>query len=288
LAELERNLSRLNAGHSILSYETTRLRKDGSKLEVNLTAFPLRDDAGQIAGYSVSLRDITERKAAEEHMMNREKLSIAGQLAAGIAHEIRNPITAIKGFIQLMNSGFKERKLYFDIIASEIARIETILSELLLLEKPQTAAFDRKDVGLLLTQVMTLLDSQAIMSNVQIVADFERGPAVVSCDENQLKQVWINFIKNAIEAMPGGGKVEVRLRRPERGRIVVSIADEGCGIPQTLLSKLGQPFYTTKEKGTGLGFMVSKRIIENHRGELSVRSVENVGTTIEVSLPVEP
>lgn len=285
MAELKRNLALLNAGQPVLSYETIRLCKDGTRLNVNLTAFPLRDEQGNNSGYSVSLRDITDRKQAEELMINSEKLSIAGQLAAGIAHEIRNPITAIKGFIQLLKSGYAEKRQYFDIMLSEIARIEMISSELLLLAKPQTVMFTRKDVGLLLKQVKTLLDSQAIMSNVQIVTDFDPETACILCDENQLKQVWINFIKNAIEAMPGGGKIHIRMRRQGRDRIAVSIADEGCGIPERLLSKLGQPFYTTKEKGTGLGFMVSKRIIENHNGTLTVRSRENVGTTVEVGLP---
>ncbi|WP_158606760.1 PAS domain S-box protein [Paenibacillus ginsengarvi] len=288
LPEVERNLIKLRAGVSIPSYETVRMHKDGTRLNIILTAFPLWDESGNIAGCSIMLRDNTERKQAEEHMMNREKLSIAGQLAAGIAHEIRNPITAIKGFIQLMNSGVKEKKLYFDIISSEVERIESILSELLLLAKPQNAVFSRHDIALLLEQVVTLLDSQAIMSNVMIVTDFDPCSVVVSCDENQLKQVWINFIKNAIEAMPGGGKVAVKLRKPDNGRIVICITDEGCGIPQTLLDKLGQPFYTTKEKGTGLGFMVSRRIIENHKGTLEVRSQVGLGTTIEVNLPVEP
>ncbi|TMV48928.1 PAS domain S-box protein [Paenibacillus mesophilus] len=285
MPELKRNLALLNAGQPVPSYETIRLCKDGTRLNVNLTAFPLRDEQGNISGYSVSLRDITDRKQAEELMINSEKLSIAGQLAAGIAHEIRNPITAIKGFIQLLKSGYTEKRQYFDIMLSEIARIEMISSELLLLAKPQTVMFTRKDVGLLLKQVKTLLDSQAIMSNVQIVTDFDPETACILCDENQLKQVWINFIKNAIEAMPDGGKIHIRMRRQGRERIVVSIVDEGCGIPEPLLSKLGQPFYTTKEKGTGLGFMVSKRIIENHNGTITVRSRENVGTTVEVGLP---
>ncbi|GAA3399710.1 PAS domain S-box protein [Paenibacillus hodogayensis] len=285
--ELERNLIQLNGGQPVLTYETQRQRKDGRSLPVSLTAFPLRDGQGNVSGCSVSFRDMTDRKQSEERMVNAEKLSIAGQLAAGIAHEIRNPITAIKGFIQLMNGGgFSQKREYFDIIASEIARIEMILNELLVLAKPQSVLFRPKDIGLLLHQVKTLLDSQAIMNNVQLVTDFEPDSVVISCDENQLKQVWINVIKNGIEAMPGGGLIVIQLRQRD-DFAVVTISDEGCGIPGSQLARLGEPFYTTKEKGNGLGFMVSKRIIENHGGTLGVSSREGEGTSVEVRLPFE-
>ncbi|PYI56600.1 PAS domain S-box protein [Paenibacillus flagellatus] len=285
-AESDQTAELLRTGKPISGFETYRMCKDGSSVSVSVTAFPLRDGEGRISGCCVTLRDTTERKQAEELLINSEKQSIAGQLAAGIAHEIRNPITAIKGFIQLMNSGFPGKREYFDIIASEIGRIELILNELLVLAKPQTVKYERRDVGKLLTQVIALLESQAIMKDVQLAADFECGDVFVWCDENQLKQVCINFIQNAIEAMPDGGEVVVRLARAGEGRIAVAVVDRGCGIPAHLLSKLGQPFYTTKEKGTGLGFMVSKRIIESHAGDLTVESREGAGTTVRFTLPI--
>lgn len=286
MEEAERNVALLKSGKSLKGYETVRQCKDGTKLNVLVTAFPMKDERGRLSGWSASLRDMTDRKHAEELMINSEKLSLAGQLAAGIAHEIRNPITAIKGFIQLMRTGHAGKKEYFDIIASEITRIEMILSELLILAKPQTVKFERQDIRVLLAQVTTLLDTQAILNNVQIVTEFSPGITHISCDENQLKQVFINFIKNAIEAMPGGGEVVIRLKREGTDRIKLSIIDQGCGIPEHVLDRIGQPFYTTKENGTGLGFMVSKRIIENHQGTVRVTSRENSGTTVEVVLPL--
>ncbi|MEC0265313.1 ATP-binding protein [Paenibacillus anseongense] len=230
-------------------------------------------------------RDITEWKIAQEHLQNSEKLSVAGQLAAGIAHEIRNPITSIKGFIQLMKSGFGEKPIYFDIMTSEIERIELILSELLILAKPQSIKFERKDIRVLLSQVMTLLDSQAILNNVEFLAEFKPGATHLYCDENQLKQVFINFIKNSIESMRDGGKITLEVSSDNDQEMMIRLADQGCGIPKEALSKLGQPFYTTKENGTGLGFMVSKKIIENHAGKIKVESEVNKGTLIEITLP---
>ncbi|NQX70945.1 PAS domain S-box protein [Paenibacillus alba] len=265
--------------------ETVRKKKNGDDLPVMISFFTIQDEAGKPNGWALTLRDLTTYKQAEELLINSEKLSIAGQLAAGIAHEIRNPITAIKGFMQLLRSGRTEKPMYFDIISSEIERIEMILSELLILAKPQLIHTERKDIQILLRQVTTLLESQANMNNVQVETEFEPCAIYVLGDENQLKQVCINFIKNAIEAMPHGGKIQIQLIRTNVATILLRFIDQGCGIPEHILAKLGQPFLTTKETGTGLGFMVSKKIIENHNGTIKVSSVENEGTTIEVCLP---
>ncbi|MFC5449290.1 PAS domain S-box protein [Paenibacillus aestuarii] len=286
IEEMKRRYDKVSQGQSIVGIETVRKRKNGESVFVILTASPTHDSKGNQNGWAVTMRDITGWKMAQEHMNNSEKLSVAGQLAAGIAHEIRNPITSIKGFIQLMKSGFGEKQKYFDIMASEINRIEMILSELLILAKPQSVKYEKKDICVLLHQVITLLDTQAILNNVQFKTEFTPGSAQIYCDENQLKQVFINFIKNAIEAMPKGGEIRIQISNDENQQLRIRLIDEGCGIPKDVLSKLGQPFYTTKEKGTGLGFMVSKKIIENHAGHIHVESEVNQGTKIEITLPV--
>ncbi|ANS75906.1 hypothetical protein AWM70_16025 [Paenibacillus yonginensis] len=270
------------------SIEIVKQKKDGTLIPVLISIFRLLDEAGTHNGWALNLRDMTAYKQAEQLLINSEKLSVAGQLAAGIAHEIRNPITAIKGFIQLMSSGIAEKQLYYEIMASEIERIEMILNELLILAKPQAVQTRPSDVRLLLNQVVTLLDSQANMNNVQIITGFDTGPAWILCDENQIKQVCINLIKNAIEALPGGGILQIHLGHQEHDRLIVRFTDNGIGIPEAVLNRLGQPFYTTKEKGTGLGFMVSKKIIESHNGTITIRSKENEGTTIELNLPGLP
>jgi two-component system sporulation sensor kinase A len=285
LEEFKHSREQVQTGQSVNGVETKRLHKNGDLLNVVLTASPILNGKGKQIGWSVIFRDITKWKIAQEHLQNSEKLSVAGQLAAGIAHEIRNPITSIKGFIQLMKSGFGEKPVYFDIMTSEIERIELILSELLILAKPQSIKFERTDIRVLLSQVMTLLDSQAILNNVEFLAEFKPGVTHLYGDENQLKQVFINFIKNAIESMPSGGKITIEVNSDNDQEMIIRLADQGCGIPKEVLSKLGQPFYTTKENGTGLGFMVSKKIIENHSGKINVESEVHVGTIIEITLP---
>lgn len=279
-------LEQVTQGQSIIGVETVRGLKNGELINVVLTASPIVDGKGVQVGWSATLRNITAWKIAQEHLQNSEKLSVAGQLAAGIAHEIRNPITSIKGFIQLMKSGIGEKQKYFDIMSSEIERIELILSELLILAKPQIIKFERKDIRVLLSQVLTLLDTQAILNNIEFSAEFKPGATHLYCDENQLKQVFINFIKNSIESMPTGGKITIEINSDNHQKMLIRLIDQGCGIPEDVLSKLGQPFFTTKETGTGLGFMVSKKIIENHAGKVRVESECNKGTIIEITLPI--
>lgn len=232
-------------------------------------------------------RDITERKRAEEMLLKSEKLSVVGQLAAGVAHEIRNPLTSLKGFLQLLRKRSESDDFFYEIMLSELERINTIVSEFLVLSKPQAARYQPRNLVEIVSNVVGFLESQALLNNVQIECSMEASSAVmVECDENQLKQVFINLLKNAVEAMPDGGTVRVSIQEPEPGKVMVRFQDQGCGIPDERLPKLGEPFYTTKEKGTGLGLMVSFRIIEDHRGTVHVESQKGIGTVFDVVLPI--
>ncbi|WP_058002944.1 ATP-binding protein [Heyndrickxia sp. FSL K6-6286] len=284
--EFYRNRSFTLRGEKIVEYETVRNTKDGHLIHVLVSCFPLLNAENYNDGWAVIIKDISEKKQAQELLIRSEQLSIAGELAAGIAHEIRNPITSIKGFFQLLQSDTIKNNTYYDIILSEIERIETILSELLLLAKPQEMNLVSINLCMLLNDVIVLMDAQANMNSVLMITEFETEEIYIKCEENQIKQVCINFIKNAIEAMANGGKLVIRLEKKGNEKVLISFIDDGCGIPSNVLEKLGQPFYTTKEKGTGLGFMVSKKIIENHKGTVTIESEENKGTKIELTLPL--
>lgn len=256
----------------------------GEPVEVEFSAVPTwyeNDCAVRIIA-----KDISEARKAQELLQNSEKLSLVGQLAAGIAHEIRNPLTAVKGFIQLLKSGVADKQQYYDIISSEINRIEQILSEMLILAKPQAVQYMPVDIHLLLGHVTTLIESQALMNSIEIDKVCEQDLPFIDGDENQLKQVLINVMKNAVEAMPEGGKLTVRANKLGEDRIVVRVIDQGSGIPADQLDRIGHPFFTTKEHGTGLGMMVSFQIIERHGGHVSISSEIGQGTTIEIVMPV--
>lgn len=229
-------------------------------------------------------KDITDKKEQTESLLQKsEKLALVGQLAAGIAHEIRNPLTAIKGFIQLSREQKDHQQKYLNIVSKELERIELIVGEFLVLAKPNVVKFQVKDIKPLLEDVVELINTQAIMDNVQIDVQYDPNILSVFCEENQLKQVFINLLKNGIESMPGGGTVKVKNRG--KGQITLLFIDEGIGISEERLKTLGEPFYTTKEKGTGLGLMTCIKIVESHKGELNIYSKVNEGTIVKVILP---
>ncbi|ANS73237.1 hypothetical protein AWM70_00425 [Paenibacillus yonginensis] len=271
----------------VTGFETRLLKENGESVQISLTGFPLKYGRNGTGGATFILRDLSRQKKTEQLMMESEKLSLAGQLAAAIAHEIRNPITSIKGFLKLLQNSERKQQ-YFEIVNTEIDRIELILSEMLALAKPQTVKFELKNLRAILDQVISLLLGQANMNNIEILLQDYTDLPEIQCDENQIKQVFINFMKNAIEAMPEGGTLTVELLPPKSPNdldLKIVFTDTGTGIPPELLARIGEPFFTTKQSGTGLGFMTSKNIIENHNGKLNITSKQNEGTSIEIRFP---
>lgn len=259
--------------------------KDGRMIEAEMSTIRIRNYMGKTVLLTV-IRDLTERKKSEEMLVRSEKLSLIGQMAAGVAHEIRNPLTALKGFTQLLKSRNRtDDKHYFDIMMNELDRISLIVDEFMSLAKPQPAEFKQSRAEHIVSGVYSLLESQAIMAGVEIRLELESGLPAILCDENQIKQVIVNLVKNAIEAMPHGGSVTLSVKNMEGNRVLIAVQDTGTGIPPELLSKIGEPFLTTKEKGTGLGLMICNRIVEAHHGGMRITSGEKEGTRVEIVLP---
>ncbi|MGO4889892.1 MASE3 domain-containing protein [Anaerobacillus sp. MEB173] len=286
--EAKRLFTKIKAGESVIDFETERQRKDGMLIHVSYTVSPIRNDEGNVIFFSIIVRDISHRKETEELLIKSEKLSVVGQLSAGFAHEIRNPLTTIKGFIQLIERNSNdEHNQYFSLIKSELNRIEFITNEFMSVAKPQALQYKKENISNLIFEVTRFMDPQALMYNVQIFTSVEEGLPPITCEANQLKQVLINLLKNAIESMPKGGNVFIKLSRIDEQSVSISITDQGCGIPAELLPRLGEPFYTLKEKGTGLGLMVTYKIIEEHNGTIEVDTELNKGTTFTVTLPID-
>ncbi|WP_309118956.1 PAS domain S-box protein [Paenibacillus sp.] len=245
----------------------------------------VRDVDGRPLNYIIQLQDITQKKETEELLRKSDKLTIVGQLAAGVAHEVRNPLTVLKGFAQILRSGDRGNR-YFELMLSEVERIESIIGEFLMLAKPQMVKFYEADLNVLTSEVASLMETKAIMSGVQIHMRPPSGPNPILCDANQIKQMLVNLMQNAIESMTSGGRLRVGLTRKEPSAVTLTVEDDGCGIPEDRLSKLGEPFYSSKEKGTGLGLMISYQIIQKHRGRVKVTSKVNEGTTFEIVFPI--
>jgi two-component system, sporulation sensor kinase A len=235
---------------------------------------------------SIYFLDITEQKKMEEWLKKTEKLSLVGQLAAGVAHEIRNPMTSIRGFMQLVKSTKEFKDFYIDIILSELERTEAIIYEFLSLAKPnETTGMEKTSINGILDNVIHLLEAQALIHGVKIINNTEEENHVIECNGNQMKQVFLNIIQNAIEASSKNNSIHVFLKAIDDNSILIRIVDEGCGISSDRLPKLGEPFYSTKEKGTGVGLLVTYKIIEGHQGKLNFTSEEGKGTTVDIVLP---
>jgi len=267
------------------SFEFRFHHKNGDWIEVESRCMPVRGEDGSVENIVMISRDISERKKSEEILLQSEKLAIVGELAAGVAHEIRNPLTTIKGFVQLYKQENNSVE-YRELLLNELERIETITSELLSLGKPLAIKRNRMNVKQLIENTLDLLSPQVSMNNIQFNLSVEDSPIFITCEKNQLKQVFLNIIKNAIEAMDGGGEIHIRLRSSADGSCIISFQDQGCGIPEELLPRLGEPFYTLKEKGTGLGLMICHKIIKQHNGNITYQSKVNEGTLIEITLPL--
>jgi signal transduction histidine kinase len=223
-----------------------------------------------------------------ETMMNdAEKLGILGELAAGIAHEVRNPLTTLKGFLQLMGTDLDEhKKTFVDLMLTEVDRIEMITDEFMSVARPHAPLNKEENVISLLEQVEKLLHPQALLNNVQIVLSTNTNLVPLNCGGNQLKQVFINLMKNAFDAMPSGGNLYINVLQQSES-IVIHFIDEGLGMPEEVIAKLGEPFFTQKEGGHGLGIMMCRKIIDAHNGTLEIQSKVGAGTTFTINLPIQ-
>ncbi|WP_230199521.1 PAS domain-containing protein [Bacillus testis] len=276
----------IGRGH-VWKGEIRNRRKDGQFYWVETTIIPFLNKDGKPYQYVSIRNDITAKKKQEELLHRQEKLSALGQLAAGIAHEIRNPLTSMRGYTEFLlteeeNPGKKE---YLTIVMEEIQRVNEIVEEFMLLAKPKADQFETADLLTIITHTISLLAYEAKKKKIKIILDSIDDEIQILCDQNRLKQVFLNMIKNGIEAMPDGGQLTVHIRKDSTS-VKVILRDTGTGISQEDLKKIGEPFFTTKESGTGLGMMMSFKIIETHRGKIEIESEKGKGTAFYITLPL--
>jgi two-component system, sporulation sensor kinase B len=217
-----------------------------------------------------------------------EKFSAISQLAASVAHEIRNPMTTIRGFMQVLQGEKNlnpDQNLFISISLQELDRTQTIIDNFLSLAKPNTGSMAKLNLSALLKEIIDFMRSYSHLANTELVEGIQKD-LWIKADAHEIRQVFINIIKNGIEAMPGGGSIYI-IAKVDKNFVKVQFRDEGVGMNKAQLERLGNPYYSTKEKGTGLGLMISYDIIHRMRGRIAVESEEGKGTTFTILLPCE-
>lgn len=282
-------------GETIQNLEVSFLTKMGQKIATVFSASALKDKDGKAAGIICVSRDITERKKLEARMLQTDKLSAVGQLAAGVAHEINNPLGIILGFAQSVKSQLAPTDPAFmglEFIEKETVRCKDLVQNLLVFSRA-TRTEQREEIDLKATieEALSLVTAQTRVKNVELFPELSLNLPRIKANKNQIQQIIINLCNNAMDAMSNGGKITVRTgRKSYKGTdwIVIEVKDTGQGIPKDIQAKIFEPFFTTKEvgKGTGLGLSLVFEIVQKHQGTIELESEVGKGATFIVSLPI--
>ena len=250
---------------------------------------------GAAAIFWIQARSLAERRALESAMAREQRLAAVGNLAAGVAHEIRNPLNAISIGLQRLRREFApaetetrtEYDRFLEILRGEVGRLNEIVGQFLSLARPARLSLADEPLEPLLRDLATLLQSQAAAQNVRIVQELDLAGTAVRMDKPQLTQAFMNLVLNALQAMPGGGALTIRAGLEAAGPTArVSISDTGAGIPAEHLDRIFEPYFTTKAGGTGLGLALARKIVEEHQGSIRVETGPSGGATFSVALPV--
>lgn len=228
-----------------------------------------------------------ELQVSLEQVKRADRLSAVGQLAAGLAHEVRNPLASIEGAIDILekDSSVERRAEFLPIIKLECRRLGRLLNNLLDFARPRPPHIEAVEVEGLIDPVIALISHTAEKASIVVRKSLSQGLPPVQCDAEQLKQVVLNLTLNAIQAMPDGGEVTLSATKDEE-RVLIEVSDQGTGIPEEELDRIFDPFYTTKQTGTGLGLSVAYQIIAQHQGTITVRRNPNRGMTFSIRMPL--
>ncbi|HBB17862.1 MAG TPA: hypothetical protein DCZ97_13005, partial [Syntrophus sp. (in: bacteria)] len=275
-------------GEVVSNVEVKRQTKAGREITVSVTLSPLKDASGEIVGASRICKDITQMKRAEEKLLLSERLSSMGELIAGVAHEIRNPLSGIKINTQVLarNKDFPamERQL-LDSTLEGVEKIQKIVEDMLDYAKPRAAEYKKEAINSVVEKSLDVLNVQ--LKNANILTSFQQGDALplVKIDRHQIQQVLINIMLNAIHAMDKGGALTIRTFLTDNGGVGIEMKDTGVGISAAHLKRIFDPFFTTKSRGTGLGLSISQKLLENHGALIDAASVEGKGSVFTIRFP---
>lgn len=287
-------LAKVRAGERTDHYETTRIRKDGERIDVSVTISPVRDSSGRIIGASKIARDVSDRKRVEQLLIQSEKLAATGRMAATVAHEINNPLESVMNLIYLARKCSSSRGkafVYLQSAEKELERVSHIARKTLGYYR-ETGSPVEVQINTLLADVLSVYETRLLASGIAVDCRFDDHPPVV-VNKGEILQVFSNVIANAVDAMPQGGNLVIEVRETiesEQKGILVVVRDQGMGIPQEHLERVFEPFFSTKGNlGTGIGLWVSRQLIERHGGRIALASntaPDTRGTTVHIFIPL--
>lgn len=258
-----------------------------TNLVVNISAINNKDGirVGAVAVFTPERR----LQELEKTIIKVEKLAILGQLATEMVHEIRNPLTAVSGLVQLLQQKLKgsPQEEYITIILAELKQLNSFVSDFLLMARPGYCKRSQCSINKLLKEVITLVECEASIRKLIINLETAKDTLIVNADSGQLKQVFLNITRNAFDALPVGGELFIQsLKDKQQGIVRVVFKDTGIGMDKKTIANMFNPFFTTKDSGTGLGMFISKKIIDNHGGHIEIQSKPGRGATVTVVIPV--
>lgn len=276
----------LRTGTTFTDIQQSIRSADGKERILKTSTRTILGEHGEILGAIGIFEDLTDRLFLEEQVRRAEKFSVLGKFAAGIAHEIRNPLTTAKGFLQLLPSDSPDPKIrqLKELVIPEIDRANEIITEFLMIAKPSAPQLKPSSLAELVEDLVSLVQPQALMQNVELSYIPGESLQPVAIDRAQLLQVFLNLTNNAFDAMPEGGRLEIKVEN-NASHVSIHFTDSGVGMDKDVIERIFEPFYTKKSAGTGLGLAVSHRIIDGHNGTIHVTSTLGKGSTFTIRLP---
>lgn len=272
-------------------FEADLQTPEGFAVRIGYSITELLSEENVTTGLIITFQDLTEIRSMEESVRRKDRLAAVGRIGAGLAHEIRNPLGAMRGAIQVLESNTPPNSIQSDlmsIILRESDRLNSIITNFLSYAKPKTGNFTETDVCDSIRDTMTLLrHSPDVKESHELIENLPANPVFISADITQLKQIFWNLARNALNAMPNGGKLNVSVENIANNRVRIMFADTGSGMSPEQVEQLFEPFSNSTTGGTGLGLSIVYQIIRDHNGTINVRSIEQEGTVITVELPRE-
>ena len=268
-------------GNDTYYFQTQLIRKDNKKIEAYVSIFPIKEANEDITGLSLIARDISDMINLKKELIKLDRLNVIGQMSAGVGHEIRNPMTSIRGFLQLLSQKdqYDPDKQFFDLMIEEIDRVNSIITELLLLGKTKAVDLKENNLENILKIIEPILLADALRLGMNLEFNYGNVPNI-QLNEEEIRQLIYNLVKNGLEAMEPGGTIYISTSQ-KKNRIILSIKDEGKGMDKELLAKIGTPFFTTKDYGTGLGLAICNGIATRNNAHIDIKS-NSKGTTVNV------